>query len=107
MVNEEIASRVPQSTEAEKDCVVGVPDQANQILLMQFARARGLRAYVPGRSEKRVVLRASEAEVRRIVKECGALSMVLEIRRLKVLREVLEEHGLQVPEELDSALARL
>jgi len=47
------------SGEAEKEYAVRVPDQGNLILLLELARARGIQAYVPRGSRKRVVLQAS------------------------------------------------
>ncbi len=101
-VSHERSDRAPQG-----GYEVRVADDESLILLMELANARGVPAFVARRSRKRVVLWASESRARELMKECMAIGAVLDVRRLKVLRELLQEHGIEFPEWLDSILVSL
>ena len=84
---------------------VQAPDEGFQILLVELARRRGLQAFVPGQSRRRVVLKGNRPEVQTMVNEAAKLGLTLEYERLKVLEKLLQGNGLQVPLKMATALA--
>ncbi len=107
MPEKEGTSTVNPDAEPRKEFVVRVGNWPSQILLKQFALSRGIPARVPGRSRRRVVLQGSECQVRELLRQAARLGMMLERRRLEVVEKFLEENSLEVPLELDTALAML
>ena len=95
------------SGEPEEGYEVRVEDEESLILLMELASARGVPAFVPRRSRKRVVLWASEETARELMKEYRAMRAVLKVGCLKVLRELLQQNGIEFPEWLESFLVSL
>lgn len=86
--------------------IVEVPDQAHQLLLLEFARAQGLKAFVPGRSRKRVALAGPAEKAKEAVIAARPLGYALEAKRLQALRGVLAENSLKVPPGLAAAISK-
>jgi hypothetical protein len=95
------------SGEPEEGYEVRVEDEESLVLLMELARERGVPAIVPRRSRKRVVFWASEETARELMKEYRAMRAVFKVGCLKVLRKVMQEHGIEFPEWLESILVSL
>jgi hypothetical protein len=101
-VSDDVSSEGP-----ENGYEVRVPDDESLILLMELANARGVPAFVARRSRKRVLLCASESRVRELMKEYRAMRAVLKVGCLKILRELLQQNGIEFPEWLESFLVSL
>jgi hypothetical protein len=91
----------------EEGYEVRVEDEESLILLMELAKARGIPGFVARRSRKRALLCASESRVRELMKEYRAMRAVFRVGCLKVLRELLQQNGIEFPEWLESFLVSL
>jgi hypothetical protein len=107
MEEENMSSVEAEDKGAEREFLVGVQDWQTRIVVKQLAISKGMRARVPERSRSRIALIGKEDDFRAVLKEARVLALFLEKRQLEMLKEFLQERGLEFPEELELALARL
>ncbi len=84
-----------------------LPDEASQVLVIEFARSRGLNAFVPGRSRRRVVIRTRKQEADSPAAEVRPLIARLQLLHVKAVAEVLEENEVPVSPRFSSLVASL
>jgi len=82
--------------EDEGEFVFHMPDAASQILVLELARSRGLVASIPGRSHRRVAVRARKQEADSLTSEARRLVNQLHVMQVKAVEQVLEENGISV-----------
>ena len=90
----------------EEKLVVEVPDASHQILLVEFVRPRGPRAFVPSRSRRRVAIASPAEEAKEAVIAARPLGYAFEARRFRALRDVLAGNDLNAPPGLTKAISR-
>jgi len=86
-----------EEKEAPDKTVLRVPDPCYVILLMEVARAHGMKAHTSARSPSRVILYGAPDEVEAVVEAAGKLACDLQAKVIKALVEILEANDLKVP----------
>jgi len=93
-------------TEEEDEFVLQADDGASQLLVFAIAKVRGLKAFVPGRSRRRVAIRARKEVADSVVSEVRRLVNQLHLMQVKAVGQVLEENGISVSPERASLFAK-
>ncbi len=91
----------------ETQFVFQAPDGATQLLVLEFVRSRGLEASVPGRSRRRVTVRARKQEADSLASEVRRLVNQLHVMQVKAVAQVMEENGVSVSPKFSSLIATL
>ena len=85
---------------SSQEITVKVPGGAHQIILGQMAKSMGVMAYVPGRSQKRIVLPCTASKAELVIENARLLGAIFELRIREALEQLLEDNSLEVPEDL-------
>ena len=82
-----------------------VHDDLHQLLARQVARKRGLKANIPGRSRKKVILYATRPQAQAVANEAARIGELLQLKQFEALEAILQEHALEVPLELQTTIS--
>jgi len=74
--------------------VFQAPDEIYRILLLEVTRARGLQAFVRGRSRRRLWVRGEKADAAAVLKATNRMGFQLQVLQLKAVAEVMRKNDI-------------